>query len=493
MFTLAKWEVPKTALGQTVRLLLARTAGGNAVAIKDGDDFSVSPHASSTPFKGLAPLLSVASTGGGTFFPNAATSNAATRAAVQQWCMAAEQLSKSQLELAEMEARFALFMAGASASDLPAAAAAASSKAADDKGKTAAAAAAPAKAATTSNSNVLVFLAGTDAPTVADLMLLTAVREATSGAAYNPQHAKVEAPTLARWAALAVRENELCREFGKGAFSPAAAAAAAAATTATAASTTTASDAVGEQKNAKSAAGAAAVGAGAGVSTFEKGVAPTAAEIAARQAEKVRAKAEKERLKAEQQAAAPATAPASTAEGNNGAAAAAASLLPSELDLRVGKIVSISVHPTAQRLYVESIDLGEASGPRQIISGLVQYYKPEELLNALVVVVCNMKPAKLQGLESCGMVLCACTDSSVKIIEPPQSTSPGMPIQFGGGAAAAAAASASKPVLSSNKMAQLLEGLRVNDLGMSCWKEIPFSVGPQNLPVTSALSGVKIR
>lgn len=73
----------------------------------------------------------------------------------------------------------------------------------------------------------------------------------------------------------------------------------------------------------------------------------------------------------------------------------------------MGKIVHVSKHPDADSLYVEKIDLGEPSGPRTIVSGLVNYVPIEEMQNRMVVVLANLKPAKLRGVDSHGMVLCA--------------------------------------------------------------------------------------
>lgn len=74
------------------------------------------------------------------------------------------------------------------------------------------------------------------------------------------------------------------------------------------------------------------------------------------------------------------------------------------LNLKVGKIVEVKQHPEAEKLYIEKINLGEAE-PRQIVSGLKDYYKIEELLGRKVIVAANLKPAKLRGEMSQGMVL----------------------------------------------------------------------------------------
>ncbi len=96
----------------------------------------------------------------------------------------------------------------------------------------------------------------------------------------------------------------------------------------------------------------------------------------------------------------------------------------SRFDVRVGKIVEISRHPDADKLYVEKIDLGEEGGPRTILSGLVPYLGMEDLLNKKVLVVANLKPAKMRGIDSHGMLMCAEKESPVdgslvlEIIEP---------------------------------------------------------------------------
>lgn len=77
-----------------------------------------------------------------------------------------------------------------------------------------------------------------------------------------------------------------------------------------------------------------------------------------------------------------------------------------ELNLQVGKILSIEQHPEAEKLYVEKIDLGNGD-VRKIVSGLKDYYTIEEMTGRSVIVASNLKPAKLRGVESQGMVLLA--------------------------------------------------------------------------------------
>lgn len=72
----------------------------------------------------------------------------------------------------------------------------------------------------------------------------------------------------------------------------------------------------------------------------------------------------------------------------------------------MGRIVEVDRHPDADALYVEKIDVGEPV-PRTVVSGLVNYVPIDQMKNRLVVVLCNLKPAKMRGVESAGMVLCA--------------------------------------------------------------------------------------
>ena len=60
----------------------------------------------------------------------------------------------------------------------------------------------------------------------------------------------------------------------------------------------------------------------------------------------------------------------------------------------------------ADKLLCSQIDVGEEK-PRTIVSGIAKYYTPEDMVGKQVIVVTNLKPAKLRGIESQGMVLCA--------------------------------------------------------------------------------------
>ena len=64
-------------------------------------------------------------------------------------------------------------------------------------------------------------------------------------------------------------------------------------------------------------------------------------------------------------------------------------------------------HPEADKLFCEEIDVGEEDGPRQIASGLREHYTLDEMQDRKVLVVCNLKAAKIVGFNSNGMVLAA--------------------------------------------------------------------------------------
>ena len=94
------------------------------------------------------------------------------------------------------------------------------------------------------------------------------------------------------------------------------------------------------------------------------------------------------------------------------------------LDFRVGKIVDVSKHPDADSLYLEKIDCGEAN-PRTVVSGLVKFIPIEQMRDRMVILLCNLKPAKMRGITSEAMVMCASTPDKVEILAPPANAIPG--------------------------------------------------------------------
>eukprot|EP00535_Pseudo-nitzschia_heimii_P012514 CAMPEP_0197197336 /NCGR_PEP_ID=MMETSP1423-20130617/32811_1 /TAXON_ID=476441 /ORGANISM="Pseudo-nitzschia heimii, Strain UNC1101" /LENGTH=782 /DNA_ID=CAMNT_0042651157 /DNA_START=19 /DNA_END=2367 /DNA_ORIENTATION=- len=92
-----------------------------------------------------------------------------------------------------------------------------------------------------------------------------------------------------------------------------------------------------------------------------------------------------------------------------------------KMEIRVGKIMEVWNHDSADKLYCEKIDVGEEAGPREIASGLREYYTIEDMQDKLVLVVCNLKASKILGFSSNGMVLAAKgEDGKTELVEPPE-------------------------------------------------------------------------
>ena len=98
-----------------------------------------------------------------------------------------------------------------------------------------------------------------------------------------------------------------------------------------------------------------------------------------------------------------------------------------KLDLRVAKVLEVSDHPNADKLYVLKVDLGDEQ--RQLLAGLRPYCRPEELQGKSIVMIANLEPRKLRGLESQGMLLAATSgegpDQQVVILTPDGDVPPG--------------------------------------------------------------------
>lgn len=86
-----------------------------------------------------------------------------------------------------------------------------------------------------------------------------------------------------------------------------------------------------------------------------------------------------------------------------------------KIDLRVGEIIKAEKHPKADKLLVFQVKMGTEK--RQIISGVAEHFAPEEMVGKKVAVVANLKPRKLRGLESKGMILFADNGDKLELVE----------------------------------------------------------------------------
>ena len=93
-----------------------------------------------------------------------------------------------------------------------------------------------------------------------------------------------------------------------------------------------------------------------------------------------------------------------------------------KFDFRVAKVLSVENHPQAEKLYVLQIDAGKEK--RQLVAGLRTHLRPDEIIEKKIVFIANLKPAKLRGIESNGMLLAAEKNGKVRLLEAEKS-SPG--------------------------------------------------------------------
>lgn len=85
-----------------------------------------------------------------------------------------------------------------------------------------------------------------------------------------------------------------------------------------------------------------------------------------------------------------------------------------KLDLRVGEIISSMAVPKSDNLLVSMVKIGDEI--RQIVSGIHKYYEPEQIIGQKVIVVYNLKPVKIRGIDSYGMLLCASSKNNTELI-----------------------------------------------------------------------------
>ena len=95
-----------------------------------------------------------------------------------------------------------------------------------------------------------------------------------------------------------------------------------------------------------------------------------------------------------------------------------------KVDLRVGEVLAAEPVPNATKLLRLTVQLGE-DDTRTILAGVAEYYKPEELLGRQVVVVANLQPRKMRGIESQGMLLAADVDGKAVLLHPDSPAPPG--------------------------------------------------------------------
>ena len=99
-----------------------------------------------------------------------------------------------------------------------------------------------------------------------------------------------------------------------------------------------------------------------------------------------------------------------------------------QIDLRVAEVKSVEPHPNADKLLVLKIDAGDGIEGRQLVAGIKNHYKPEELVGKKVIIVNNLAPAVLRGVESQGMLLAARDGNNIVILITEKDVKPGSKI-----------------------------------------------------------------
>lgn len=99
----------------------------------------------------------------------------------------------------------------------------------------------------------------------------------------------------------------------------------------------------------------------------------------------------------------------------------------SEIDLRVAEIKGVEEHPNADKLLVLRIDAGD--GEKQLVAGIKNHYRAEELIGRKIIVVNNLASAVLRGVESHGMLLAARDNDKVVLLTTEKDVKPGSRVQ----------------------------------------------------------------
>lgn len=100
----------------------------------------------------------------------------------------------------------------------------------------------------------------------------------------------------------------------------------------------------------------------------------------------------------------------------------------SKIELKVGTVLEAEDIEGSEKLIKLKVDLGEdpaIAGPRQILAGMKQWYKPEDFIGKQVVIVVNLEPRIMMGLESQGMMLAADSENGPVFLTVTKETPPG--------------------------------------------------------------------
>ena len=98
-----------------------------------------------------------------------------------------------------------------------------------------------------------------------------------------------------------------------------------------------------------------------------------------------------------------------------------------KLEIIVARITAVRDHPNADKLFILEVDIGEAK--KEIVAGIKSSYAKEDLTGKNIVIVNNLEPAVIRGVESSGMLLAAESENGISIIAPDKPAKPGSKIK----------------------------------------------------------------
>jgi methionyl-tRNA synthetase len=98
-----------------------------------------------------------------------------------------------------------------------------------------------------------------------------------------------------------------------------------------------------------------------------------------------------------------------------------------KMELKVAEVKGVKDHPNADKLYILTVELGGEL--RELVAGIKEHYRPEELLGKRIVVVANLEPATIRGIESKGMLLAAQDDVGVSVLTTDRPVKPGSSVR----------------------------------------------------------------
>lgn len=94
-----------------------------------------------------------------------------------------------------------------------------------------------------------------------------------------------------------------------------------------------------------------------------------------------------------------------------------------KLELRIAEIKEVNDHPNADKLLILTVDLGGRQ--KQVVAGIRAFYSKEELVGKQVVLVDNLDPVVLRGVESQGMILAGSDENTLAVVSPDKKLKPG--------------------------------------------------------------------